>query len=103
MEFPTVESKFHALAERWRDHNLGRAVTDYGDLSYLQIIGMGPVVIPLLLENLRTDMGNWIFALKCITGEQAEPVTKPVNPEYIIDLWLEWGQRNGFIEDKRQA
>ncbi len=42
-----------------------------------QLIGMGPVVVPLILEELRREPEFWFWALEAITNEQ------PVPPESI--------------------
>lgn len=36
--------------------------------EYLEIIGLGPRVIPLIIETLRNEGGHWFFALKALAG-----------------------------------
>jgi hypothetical protein len=65
--------------------------------SYQSIIGMGPVVVPLLLRDLEKTHRLWFWALSAITGEN------PVNPEDAGDIrkmvraWIDWGKRTGRI------
>ncbi|MBI4767912.1 MAG: hypothetical protein HY787_25515 [Deltaproteobacteria bacterium] len=58
--------------------------------AYLQIIGMGPVAVPLIINELQTNPDYWFWALSAITG--ANPVTpnKLGNIEAMTESWLEW-------------
>lgn len=65
--------------------------------AYQQIIGMGPVVIPLILEQLNSEEpDHWFWALRSITGED------PILPEHRGKLdkmaadWIQWGKEKGF-------
>lgn len=96
VSFETVEDKFARLAVIWRKHNAGQSVTEYNHAAYLQIIGMGRDVVPLLLRELQDGKGDWLLALKYITGAK---VTGPVvrgNFKAIREAWLQWGQEHGF-------
>jgi hypothetical protein len=95
--FPSVETKFHALATAWRWHNRGKSVLDYDDFSYLQIIGMGPPVVPSLLKAVEEGEGFWYFALKCITSREAETPNMHGDPEAIRQAWIEWGKKHGQL------
>jgi hypothetical protein len=94
---PSEETKFHALATAWRWHNRGKSVLDYDDFSYLQIIGMGPPVVPYLLKAVEDGEGFWYFALKCITGREAETPDMHGDPEAIRQAWIEWGKKYGQL------
>lgn len=64
--------------------------------DYQQIIGMGTVVIPLILAELKRKPAHWFWALKAITGED------PVLPEQrgrmneMRKAWLRWGRKHGY-------
>lgn len=65
--------------------------------AYQQIIGMGPIGIPLILSEMKTKPGHWFWALKSITGED------PVLPEHrgqivqMTEAWLRWGKEQGYV------
>lgn len=94
---PTLVRIFHELAARWEAEtgglsNLRSIVLNH---SYQQIIGLGPQVLPLLLEDLRSNSRDWFWALNAITRQ---------DPASLIDrfdearrTWLSWGQVQGLI------
>jgi len=65
--------------------------------AYQQIIGMGPIAIPLILSEMKRKPGHWFWALKSITGED------PVLPEQtgqitqMTEAWLRWGKEQGYL------
>lgn len=95
----TDEHTFQKLAEEWReDTKFTPSLTDMiMHPAYLQIIGMGPVVVPFLLRDLRERPAHWFTALSAITRQD------PVDPEdagrfrKMTEAWLEWGERRGLI------
>lgn len=93
--FASVEDKFEALAREWKDFNLGRSVTDYLHAAYLQIIGMVPSVVPILLNKLEKGDGDWLIALKYITGAKVTTPEMQGDFERIQRAWREWGDLNG--------
>jgi hypothetical protein len=95
--FATAHEKFRALAAAWRWHNRGRSILDYDDFSYMQIIGMGPEVVPLLLKDVQEGEGSWYFALKCITNQDAETPDMYGDAEAVRHAWVQWGKRNGQL------
>lgn len=66
--------------------------------AYQQIIGMGPIAIPLILSEMKKKPGHWFWALKSITGED------PVKPEQrgrmkeMTEAWLRWGKNQGYCK-----
>jgi len=93
--FGSIEDKFDALAREWKDFNLGRSVTNYSHAAYLQIIGMGSSVVPLLLKKLENGDGDWLIAIKYITGAKVTTPEMQGNFEMIQRAWREWGEANG--------
>ena len=64
--------------------------------AYLQIIGMGPRVLPLILKELEHEPGHWFWALRAIT--QVDPVV-PENRGVIANMtqdWLQWARGSGL-------
>jgi hypothetical protein len=85
-----VRQRFTSLADVWRretafESSVTRRAIHW---SYQQIIGMGPVVLPLILEELRSDEDDWFWALTAIAGEDvargAETLTEATH------RWLAW-------------
>jgi len=64
--------------------------------AYLQIIGMGPRALPLILKELEESPGHWFLALREITQEN------PVLPEHrgsisqMAQDWLGWAKDKGL-------
>jgi hypothetical protein len=95
--FSSADEKFAALAEDWENHNFGRPVIDFNHIAHFQIIGMGQLAVQLLIERVARGEGKWIYALKCITGEEAETPEMHGNGKKVTQAWAEWGRRNGYI------
>jgi len=101
VSFKSMEEKFAALLEAWEDHNAGRSVTNYDHPAYLQIVGMGDWVVPRLLEKLEEGDGDWIYAIKLITGHEEETAAMVGDGDQVIAAWLEWGKTYGKIGGTR--
>jgi len=92
--------RFLRLKEKWEEETAFlSSVTDVAmHPSYQGIIGMGPVVIPMILREMAKRPGQWFWALKSISGED------PVLPDQrgnIIEMtktWLKWGKQRGYID-----
>ena len=94
----SIRAPFEKLVGIWR------AETQYKSSSteiamhpaYQRIIGLGPKVIPLIVEEWRERGGPWHWALRSITG------VDPVNPadrgrmNVMRDAWLRWAEENGY-------
>jgi hypothetical protein len=101
VSFATKEEKFRALARVWIDYNFGRSVSQFHHAAYLQIIGMGMPVVPLLLQDLANGAGDWLVALKYITGAKVTTPEMRGNFQAIQQAWINWGQANGFGPELR--
>jgi hypothetical protein len=66
--------------------------------SYQKIIGMGPLVVPLILAELQREPDHWFWALEAITGEN--PVAKQDfgDIEASANAWISWGSQNGLLQ-----
>jgi hypothetical protein len=96
--FNTIKDKFEALAQSWEAYNSGRSIQDNHHIAHLQIIGIGKPAIPLLLNRMLQGQVKWVYALKCITGVEAEPRDSHGDADAIIKSWLAWGRKNGHIK-----
>jgi len=96
----TIQSKFRNLAATWKFDNVVTSSPSslVSDQSYQEIIGMGPTILPHLLEELRNNPDEWFWALRAIAQEN------PVKPEHqgnfkaMTNDWIQWGKEKGHIE-----
>lgn len=94
-----LEATFAKLVKQWREENHGVSSTNQMSMhpAYQQIIGMGEAAIPLLLRELEKKSGQWFWALKSITREDAVPPENRGRTSEMIKIWLEWGRQKGYI------
>ena len=94
-----LKSVFLELAKKWRLETAAYSSAEMIAMhpSYQQIIGMGPDALPLILNELSREPGQWFWALSVITREN------PVKPEDAGDItrmteaWLQLGHERGWI------
>lgn len=94
-----LAASFHELAGRWRaetgdDSSIMRIVMHP---AYQRIIGMGPAVVPLILDDLSRTESHWFWALQSITGENPVPPGASGYVDRMTAAWLDWGRRNGIL------
>ncbi len=97
------EVKFRRLADEWQ-----KSTAFYSSImdiamhpSYQQMIGMGPVAVPLILRCLKSEgeePNDWFWALAAITSQNPVPQESRGNIVEMSKAWLEWGSKNGYIE-----
>ncbi len=91
-----LREKFNNLAETWEKET--EFVSSLNDIiihpAHMQIIGMGPKAVPLILDRMQKESGLWFWALEFITGEN--PVTEDIrgNIQAMRQAWLNWGWEN---------
>jgi hypothetical protein len=96
------QAQFKALASEWKAKTIlySRVSDTVFDLAYQRIIGMGPDVVPFILEDLRDNGPNhWFWALRVITNEN--PATKEMagNMVAMTEAWLQWGKNKGYLKN----
>jgi hypothetical protein len=95
---PTWEQRFHALVATWKrergPHSSSARLAEHP--AYLQIIDLGPEVVPLLLRELDQRPDHWFRALHALTG--ADPVDPECRgkPQEMAAAWLRWGREQGY-------
>ena len=94
--FASAEEKFHALSKVWHAYNDGKSVIEYNHIAYLQVIGMGPRILPVLFRELEAGNAGWLVAIKCIAGDKAHSREMRGDSDAVVRAWLGWGQRNGY-------
>lgn len=95
----SVESVFKSEARKWKDETYHFSSMDRMVLhpSYQRIIGLGPAVVPLILQELASDSDQWFWALRSITGENPVPKEHRGKLDLMTKDWLEWGARRGYL------
>lgn len=91
--------RLERLMEQWR---AGTAYTSsWTEMvlhpAYVQIIGMGPAVLPYLLREMQRKPDHWGWALFAITGVNPVPAEHAGDVELIAKAWLRWGRQAGYV------
>ncbi len=98
---PTAEQNrlFGQLAEEWRRATaLSSSPTEKAmHPAYQRIIGMGPVAIGLMLQELRRLPEQWFWALKAVSGEDPVPPETRGQVAAMAEAWLAWGRERGYL------
>jgi hypothetical protein len=93
-----VRRLFQELAAEWRartglDSNIQRKVLDR---AYQRIIGLGPQVVPYILDDLVRSPDHWFWALTALVGR--DMAAGQVSVRAAAEAWLSWGRDVGIIE-----
>ena len=94
-----LEALFEQLASQWRSETLYQSSTTAACThpAYQRIIGMGPQAIPLILNELDREPGQWFWALAALTGENPVAPADQGRVNAMAASWLKWGRENGWI------
>jgi hypothetical protein len=95
----TLSERFHGLAAEWKEQS--RFLSNSAQMamlgSYQRIIGMGPPVVPLILDELRREPDQWFWALESITGENPVPPEAMGKVQQMAAAWIRWGNQRGIL------
>jgi|GEM_PF-1979238 len=96
---PADRAKFRKLAKQWVHDTEGISIHSRAIMhrAYQQIIAMGPIAIPLLLEALRDQPDHWMWALSVLSDE--DPARNARTFRQARAAWLRWGDEKGYIGD----
>jgi len=91
--------KFNRLLNQWQEESIVMSsITEMVMLpSYQAIIGMGPAVVRLILNELKHDPDYFFWALEAITGDNPVMPEDEGNLDRMTNAWIKWGQENGII------
>ncbi len=94
-----VRERFRQLAAQWKEESLYLSNSTRMAMlkPYQRIIGMGPVVVPLILEELQREPDHWFWALEAITQEDVVPPESRGKIGEMADAWIAWGKQQGYI------
>ena len=94
-----LRDRFRRLADEWKEQS--RYLSNSAQMAllppYQRIIGMGCEAVPLILEELRREPGQWFWALAAITDENPVPPEAAGNVRETAQAWVAWGQARGLI------
>jgi hypothetical protein len=86
---PSIRDRFQRLAAQWKERS--RYLSNTAQMAmlapYQRIIGMGPVVVPLILEELRREPDHWFWALESITEQNPVPPESVGQLRAMADAW----------------
>ncbi len=90
----TPEIKFQMLAKEWKNDTVFMSsLTDMAmHPAYQQIIGMGPIAIPLILDEMKNEPEFWFWALKAVSGDDPTSPEDQGNLKAMTKAWLKWGR-----------
>jgi|SRR5579859_2396871 len=94
----STEATFRRLATNWKNAvaflSSSRQRESHAD--YLEIIGLGPAVVPYLLRDLEENETHWFTALHRITGAAPVAEADAGNIPRMREAWLHWARTNGY-------
>jgi|GEM_PF-3056886 len=92
-------SIFNELAKKWKKETRGMSTTIHMTMNdnYLDIMAMGPAVIPFILMELKQHPDHWFVALRHLT--KSDPVVEEDRGDLMkmTKAWLDWGHREGLV------
>ncbi len=94
-----LEQLFEALKANWHEDTdqLSSVAQKAMHPAYQRIIGLGPVVLPLILHDMEREPDHWFWALRAITGEDPVKREDAGNIQRMTETWLVFGREQGFI------
>jgi hypothetical protein len=94
-----LRERFQRLATEWKEQS--RYLSNSAQMAmlkpYQRIIGMGWPAVPLILEEMRREPGQWFWALEAISEENPVPAEALGNVRAMTQAWIEWGLKQGLL------
>lgn len=89
-------NKFNELADEWTraTRNISSLSRIMDDANAKELEAMGPGIVPLILERIKTNPWFWHRILRNLTG------ANPLTPEMAgklqeqMEAWIKWGEEN---------
>jgi len=93
-----IETKFFTLKQRWEENTaMLSSITEIAmHPDYQQIIGMGPIAIPLIIRELKNKPNHWFWALKSISGEDPVTPEKRGRIKEMTEAWINWWEESQY-------
>ena len=91
--------KFDELAAQWlrETEYLSSSTAIVAHPAYQEIIQMGTVALPWIIQALKETEGPWYRALRTITGENPVPPSEIGKPDAMTERWLEWWDKRAMF------
>jgi len=91
--------KFSCLAQRWHRETAMLSLIRQKAMhpAYQKIIGMGREALPFIFQEMRNRRGDWFWALEAITEDEEQPPARHSNFKEATQVWLKWGEDNGYL------
>ena len=95
---PADRERFRQLADQWEMETVFLSNSDRAAAhpAHREIVSMGELAVPLILERMQSQGGHWFHALHAITNANPVQPADRGNVEAMQASWLEWGARNGY-------
>ena len=95
---PADRERFQELADQWEMETVFLSNSDRAAAhpAHREIVSMGELAVPLILERMQSQGGHWFHALHAITNANPVQPADRGNVEAMQASWLEWGARNGY-------
>ena len=93
-----LEKEFKELSELWYGDTKKMSFIRQKAIhpAYQKIIGMGWNALPLILRELKTRGGDWLWAIEAIVRNE-NPAEGMTNFKEAVAAWLAWGRENLHI------
>ncbi len=94
----SIESVFESLKNSWvRSTRFKNSLSEINDdKSLLSIIDLGPIVVPMILKDLRDSPKHWFYALRVLTGSNPIKKNEAGNLVKMQTAWLSWAAKKGI-------
>ena len=98
-ENPTLEQRFRTLVAEWESGvaPLSSMTARVRHRAYLEIIALGPAVVPFLLRELEKRPNHWFAALRTLTGADPVPASERGRIGPMTEAWIRWGRDRGYL------
>jgi len=98
-ESTETEARFRTLKEKWYRETGMLSFIDEKVIhpAYQMIIGMGEAALPYIFEEMRSNRGDWFWALNAITRGVTPAPGAPTFRNAVL-AWLKWGEEQGYIK-----
>ena len=94
-----LRDRFQRLTKEWKEQS--RYLSNSAQIamldSYQRIIGMGWQALPLILEEMKKEPGQWFWALEAITEENPVPPESAGRILEMTQAWIDWAKKRGII------
>ncbi len=95
----SIQERFRRLADEWKEQS--RYLSNTAQMAmlkpYQRIIGLGPAVVPLIIEELQREPDQWFWALESITEQNPVPPEAKGKVCLMAQAWIDWGKQQGYV------